>query len=202
MIDRGRRVEPLGATYVDDKAAVSQSLAQQVSLKAMSLESSYTMQGGRFTSYRGQMGLIRGELLHSTPENPGSELCPSKRRRLGVTFHTSCYQVTPFTALHNIINERGETFEQAKASLTDPPSYAAILTFPEGGRVLSDRDKFEICPGNDNTGNGCIFWECLDVTRGTTISQASRFDTEAYSYEKVLDDFDLRPGYKIGIAVF
>ena len=203
LVNRARRVVPLGATLVDDKTALSVSLAEQVSLKAMSIESTYLKRpGGLAISYKGQMGLVRGRQLHPTPDRTPDQKDQHARKRQRVTFQTSCYEVTPFTALHNIVNEQGEVFQHVKVSFSDPSPRETILAFPEGGRELSVNDQVEICPEDTATGTPALEWESVDVTQGNQISDATHVLTpKQYSFEKVPDAFVPQTGQKIGIAV-
>lgn len=105
LVNLQRCMVPLGRTYVDDKEAISKSLADQVFLKAFNIQSIFTKEDGTENVYEGQAGLIRGERLTEFP-NIASR---AKKHKLSHTYsHTtveSRFTVVPTTAKHNVSTE-------------------------------------------------------------------------------------------------
>jgi hypothetical protein len=150
-------------------------------------------------SYYGQIGLIRGERLPSSPDMVDRREA-KRQKRLVASSLTSCFSVTPYTALHNIINEKDETYFGATihcASLMKKSS----IKFPGGSRELTKNDSVEIFPATE--GDDALLWESHDVTVGDGIANPEHFLTKKpLSYEKVPNGFELRAGQKIGMAVY
>ena len=195
LINAGRRVEPLGPAFADDADAVTALLVNDVFHRAMCLKTYYSTLNGSEKSYYGQAGLIRGARLTPSPENV------EKRRRTSAFMQSSCFKATSLlTALHNVINEEGETYASVKLYCASPPTTSTIA-FPDGGRVLTENDLIEIRPATEE--DEVIMWESRDVTEGDTIVDPGHFLTKKpLSYEKVPDGFQPRAGQKIGIAVY
>ena len=194
LINAGRRVEPLGPAFADDADAVTALLVNDVFHRAMCLKTYYSTLNGSEKSYYGQAGLIRGQRLTPSPENV------EKRRRTSAFMQSSCFKATPLTALHNVINEEGETYASVKLYCASPPT-TSIIAFPDGGRVLTENDLIEIRPATEE--DEAIMWESRDVTKGDAIVDPGHFLTKKpLSYEKVPDGFQPRAGQKIGIAVY
>jgi len=178
---------------------MSESLVNDVFHRAMCLETFYSTLNGSEESYFGQVGLIRGERLPSSPENV--DRTEAKRRRTAAYMQSSCFEATPLTALHNVINEEDETYTMAKLYCASPPLTASAITFPDGGRVLTENDLIEIRSATET--DEAIMWESQGVTNGNTIVNSAHFLTKKpLSYEKVPDGFQPRAGQKIGIAVY
>ena len=200
LINAGRHVEPLGPAWVDDTGAITQSLANAVFHRAMCLETFYSTLNGSEESYYGQMGLIRGERLTSSPDNVDRSEAKRQKRSAALTL-SSCFRATPHTALHNVINEEEETYDRATLHCASPPMKSSTIKFPEGGRELTENDLIEIFPATEE--DEAFMWESRDVTIGNVIADPNHFLTKKpFSYEKVPDGFELRAGQKIGIAVY
>lgn len=201
LINAGRHVEPLGPAWVDDANEITPSLVNAVFHRAMCLETFYSTPNGSEESYYGQMGLIRGERLTSSPDN--ADRFEAKRQntaRSAASTLSSCFKATPYTALHNVINEKDETYDRATLFCASPPMKTSIK-FPEGGRELTENDLIEISSGTEE--DEAFMWESHDVTVGDVIDNPNHFLTKKpLSYEKVPDGFELRAGQKIGIAVY
>lgn len=187
MANPGRVVARHSFAYVDDKESISEELADCVVTKAFPLEVEFSLPGSAFVKPgEGQVGLLRRNSLKAT--SPGG---------------SPQFAVTPVTTKHNLrnlLNEPKYAMEARGARLLlqggDRLEGWMPLLFDDLNRIVSEEDRKELRDG--------VFWRYgHDVSFGKTIGMMTDGITvEASSFQLVRDDFVVKPGQRVGIAVY
>jgi hypothetical protein len=202
LINQERELRPLGPSRVDNPDAVSTALLEEVQCKAMCWEIDYVKATGvKAATYNGQLGLIRGARI--TP-SPGDRQNP-KRHRTEQRLPPSRFEVTPTTALHNVIDYplKDEYFSACMISWSDPPGAYPNLQFSDITRQISAADRIELASPNPDDEIDALVWKAYDISRGTTIADAAKDITQKrLSFEKIPDTLAITEGMKVGIVVY
>lgn len=200
-VELSRRVVQHGTAFVDNRDAISEILAAQASAKAFCLTATYACGEeslGEDVEYYGQAGLLCGDRLTPSPE---ADARHAKRHKPSVSFAPrGRFEATPITAKHMLENEGDETFKMAR--IASPHIRGLVnLFFPEAGFVPRASDAVEIRPAVGES--EALVWNMRDVTKGRKISDSrSQLTERRLLYEMVSDDFQLRVGQQIGIAIY
>ena len=204
LIERSRRVREIGTACVDDGAAISPSLAQAVSAKALCLKifvRSRNTGDNLPNPVWGQVGLIRGERLTTSP--PSVSVLRSSR-----------FTVTPVTALHNVATETdpngsGDVIEYAGSEIVSPVGSRQVQDFERAGfEIAREGDVAVLIRQLQTSENGSVekfSWKYgHDVTSAGKISNPrSHFTKKSLSFEKMeRQEFRFQVGQKIGITVY
>lgn len=212
LVDATRKVQTLLASFADNGSAISTEMAAIVSKKALLLKilSNDGDTGDRCPPSVGQVGLIRGDQIALSPNNPR----PAQRRAvagsndrpvpLPVGVGQSRFSVTPITSRHNVSSQTigGRSFEYDECEIMAPTGHSRVIkdfhkageSIPRGERILIRSGEHDVDP---------FYWHCQDVTTAGNISNHNGFFTQKdLSFEKVRSGYRFKQGQKIGIAVY
>ena len=214
LVDKSRRVAPLGQAEVDNGASISTALANVVSLKACQLEMTLknTTTGQLAPPSWGQAGLIQAErLTASPPENPRKRQAQAgtdpERPSVEVasSLRSSRFEAIPITCIHNVEDDVDDdvTWEFMRSELTAVAANARYeVNFEKARYTPGTGESVVLRPGDDN--DEAITWDYHDVTTAPKIDNAaSPLTRKDLSFQKVVrDGFEFQVGQKIGMAVY
>ena len=214
LIERSRRVREIGTACVDDGAAISPSLAQAASAKALCLKifvRSRNTGDNLPNPFWGQVGLIRGERLTTSQPREGTSAVPGGRDQRPVSvsvLRSSRFTVTPVTALHNVATETdpngsGDVIEYAGSEIVSPVGSRQVQDFERAGfEIAREGDVAVLIRQLQTSENGSvekISWKYgHDVTSAGKISNPrSHFTKKSLSFEKMeRQEFRFQVGQK------
>lgn len=198
--------------FVDDKEAITEELVELVGMKVFCLYSQYKEKSNesatraflREEQFNGQMGFIRGQQLPSSPDpqrqrESQAAAAPARYRR---------FEATPYTAKHNVMNRtvEGIDYIYQGASLISPFIARGSLVFSLDNRDPPTGDDEVLVRAGSDDGTEMITWGYHEVISGKPIGEAEaeklhELTRSTHSFEKAVD-FTIKPGQKIGIAVY
>jgi hypothetical protein len=214
LVDKSRRVAPLGLADVDNGASITTGLANVVSLKACQLEITLknTTTGQLSPPSWGQAGLIQAERLTASPpdhprkrqaqagtdpERPSVEVASSLR--------SSRFEAIPITCIHNVQDDvdDGVTWEFERSVLTAVAANVRYEVNFENARYMPGTEESVVLRPSD-ANDEAITWDCHDVTTAPKIENAaSPLTRKDLGFQKVVrDGFEFQVGQKIGMAVY
>ena len=212
LVDKSRRVIPLGQVNVDDGSSISSGLANVVAKKACLLE--IILQNMETQEFSppcwGQAGLIRGIRLTDSPpakkqavagtgdEKPTVAVIPGNLRSVH-------FEATPITCIHNVEDDVEDcvTYKFNMSALIAVAENMAKfpISFEKAGHTPSPNESVVLRSRDDE--NDPITWQYHDVTKAPkAINPRSRLTLKSLSFELVRDDFEFQPGQKIGMTIY
>lgn len=210
LVDKSRRVAPLGQADVDNGASITAGLANVVSQKACQLEITLkNMTTGQLSApCWGQAGLIRAEpLTSSPPEHPSKRRAvagTSPERPVSSSLRSSRFEAIPITCIHNLEDDvdQGVTWEFEWSTLTAVSANARYAVNFEKARYRpGPEERVVLRPSDDD--DETVTWDYHDVTTAPKIDNImSPLTRKNLSFQKVRDDFMFQVGQKIGMAVY
>ena len=211
LVDKSRRVNPLGQVNVDNGSSISSGLANVVAKKACLLEIILqNMETQEFSQpCWGQAGLIRGERITDSPpakkqavagtgEEKPTAVIPSNLR-------SGRFEATPITCIHNVEDdvEDSVTYKFNMSALIAVGENMAKfpVNFEKAGHTPSPNETIVLRPSDDE--NDPIAWQYHDVTKAPkVVNPRSRLTLKSLSFQLVRDDFEFQQGQKIGMAIY
>ncbi|KAL3904866.1 MAG: hypothetical protein SGILL_009903 [Bacillariaceae sp.] len=199
---------------VDNGAALSEGLANLVSEKAFKLEMQMVHPVTRrvLETFQGQAGLIRGERLTPSPQEPARKKQAvaetDGEERPTPSLLSSRFAATPITCIHNVVDEvddnRDVTMKFERSILTAVAKdwkYEGIH-FEKSNYECRPDEAVVLRPGDDD--DDPVTWTYYDVTTARVIvNPTHELTLKSLSFEKVeRADFVLQEGQKIGMAVY